>query len=104
MNITKVSSLFARESAGSVTVHLDEPKQTVSIKSIASQLGENNATAQGKIVGQGVITLNSRYILDALHAIVGDEVKIGFNGKLEACLLTNPKFTDYSHVIMPLKS
>lgn len=104
MNITKVSSLFARESAGSVTIHLDKDKQQVSIRSIASQLGENIASADAGISGEGVITLNSRYILDALHAISGDEVKIAFNGKLEACLLTGTKQDDYQHVIMPLKS
>ncbi len=103
-NITKVSSLFARESAGSVTIQLDNAKQSVSIRSIASQLGENTASANAKIDGEGVITLNSRYILDALHAINGDEVKVGFNGKLEACLLSGPKHGDYAHVIMPLKS
>ncbi len=104
MNITKVSSLFARESAGSVTLHLDKTKQEVSIRSVASQLGENIATAPAKVDGEGVITLNSRYIMDALQAIDGDEVSLGFNGKLEACLLNNPKHKDYTHVIMPLKS
>ncbi len=104
INITKVSSLFARESAGSVTIHLNKAKQTVSIRSIASQLGENTASASATIEGEGVITLNSRYILDALHAINGEDVKIAFNGKLEACLLTGPKQSDYAHVIMPLKS
>jgi DNA polymerase-3 subunit beta len=104
MNITKVSSLFARESAGSVTIHLDETKQVVSIRSVASQLGENTATAPATINGEGVITLNSRYIMDALHALTGDEVEIGFNGKLEACVLTSPKQKDYLHIIMPLKS
>lgn len=104
LNITKVSSLFARESAGSVTIHLDNTKQLVSIRSIASQLGENTATATATITGEGVITLNSRYIMDALHAIAGDDVQIGFNGKLEACVLTSPKQSDYTHIIMPLKS
>lgn len=103
-NITKVSSLFARESAGSVTLHLDQVKQVISIRSVASQLGENTAEASAKITGEGVITLNSRYILDALHAMVGDEVKIAFNGKLEPCVLTSAKQPDYLHVIMPLKS
>lgn len=104
VNITKVSSLFARESAGSVTIHLDEVNKKVSIRSVASQLGENTASADAVITGEGVITLNSRYILDALHVINGDEVKIAFNGKLEACVLTSPKNKDYLHVIMPLKS
>lgn len=104
VNITKVSSLFARESAGSVTLHLDEAKQEVSIRSVASQLGENIATATAQISGEGLITLNSRYIMDALHVLSGDEVVIAFNGKLEACVLTSPKHEDYLHIIMPLKS
>lgn len=103
-NITKVSSLFARESAGSVTINLDEPKQAVSIRSVASQLGENTASANAEVNGDGTITLNSRYILDALHALGGEQASIGFNSKLEACVLRDPKAEDYLHIIMPLKS
>lgn len=104
VNVTKVSSLFARESAGSVTIELDESTNVLSIRSIASQLGENTATAEAKITGGGKITLNSRYLLDALNVFSGDEVTFGFNGKLEPTLLTDPKNQDHKHVIMPLKS
>lgn len=104
VNVTKVSSLFARESAGSVTINVDEVKQELSIRSVASQLGENTAVASGKITGSGSITLNSRYLLDALHAFSGDEVIFSFNGKLEPTLLKDPKSGDYVHIIMPLKS
>jgi DNA polymerase-3 subunit beta len=103
-NITKVSSLFARESAGSVTIEADAEKQCLSIRSVASQLGENTATATGKITGSGSITLNSRYLLDALNAMNGDTVSFGFNGKLEATLLRDTASPDYAHVVMPLKS
>ncbi|HSW79346.1 MAG TPA: DNA polymerase III subunit beta [Candidatus Saccharimonadales bacterium] len=104
LNVTKVSSLFARESAGSVTIKVDEKAGTLQIHSIASQLGENTATAEGKITGGGSITLNSRYLLDALHALDGDDVSFCFNGKLEPTLLKDPKTDDYLHIIMPLKS
>lgn len=105
VNITKVSSLFARESAGSVTLEVSEADGgTISIRSVASQLGENTATAAGKVTGNGSITLNSRYLLDGLNALSGDEVSFGFNGKLEPTLLSDAKVTDYKHVIMPLKS
>ncbi len=103
-NITKVSSLFARESAGSVTLNLDAEAQQVSIRSIASQIGENTASAAAQIANEGVITLNSRYILDALHALGGEDVQVSFNGKLEPCVLADPASNDYLHVIMPLKS
>ena len=104
LNITKVSSLFARESAGSVTINVDEESQTVSIHSIASQLGENTATAKAMVSGTGQITVNSRYLLEALHACQGEEVSFCFNGKLEPSLLKDSSDTDYVHVIMPLKS
>jgi DNA polymerase-3 subunit beta len=104
LNVTKVSSLFARESAGSITIQVDEKAGTLSIHSIASQLGENTATADGKISGDGQITLNSRYLLDALHALSGDDVSFCFNGKLEPTLIKDPAGSDYLHIIMPLKS
>ncbi len=104
MNITKVSSLFARESAGSITINVDGDKQQLSIRSIASQLGENTSTAQATIEGGGDITLNSRYLLDALHGLAGEKVVLAFNGKLEPCVLKEPGNADYVHLIMPLKS
>jgi DNA polymerase-3 subunit beta len=104
LNVTKVSSLFARESAGSVTIKVDEVSQELSIRSIASQLGENTATAEGKVSGSGEITLNSRYLLDALQALSGEELTFGFNGKLDPTCLHDVKSEDYSHIIMPLKS
>jgi len=104
VNVTKVSSLFARESAGSVTIEVDEAGGTLSIRSVASQLGENTATANGKVRGSGSITLNSRYLLDALGVLSGESVNFGFNGKLEPTLLHDPEARDYGHIIMPLKS
>ena len=104
VNVTKVSSLFARESAGSVTIELDEAAKQLSIRSVASQLGENTATAEAAVTGSGSITVNSRYLLDALGALSGDEVVFGFNGKLEPTLLRDPALPDYQHIIMPLKS
>ena len=104
VNITKVSSLFARESAGSVTLDLDEDDKKVSIRSIASQLGENTAVADAEIDGSGSITLNSRYILDALNVISDANVKVSFNGKLEPFVISGTEDNDYLHLIMPLKS
>ncbi len=103
INITKVSSLFARESAGSITIELD-PKGKISIKAIASQLGENTAEADASVKGDGKITLNSRYLLDALGNIDEEKVTLSFNGKLEPCVINPETETGQTHVIMPLKS
>jgi len=104
VNITKVSSLFARESAGSVTLELDENSKQIGIRSIASQLGENTATAAAEVSGEGAITLNSRYILDALGVIDEQDVSVSFNGKLEPCVIHGVAEKDYIHIVMPLKS
>lgn len=104
LNAAKISSLFARESAGSITLNIDEASQELNIRSVASQLGENTAKTDAKVLGSGSITLNSRYLLDALHVMGGEEVTFAFNGKLEPSLLKDPANADYVHIIMPLKS
>lgn len=104
VNVTKVSSLFARESAGSITINVSGKDGQLSIRSIASQLGENTSSANAEVTGEGSITLNSRYLLDALNVLSGDTVSFGFNGKLEPSVVRDPAAKDYLHVIMPLKS
>jgi DNA polymerase-3 subunit beta len=103
--IAKVSSLFARETAGSITINADPDTKKISITSIATQLGENTSNAPAKVEGGGEVTLNSRYLLDALNALSGaKEVTFSFNGKLEPCVLTSSEQPDHTYLIMPLKS
>ena len=104
VNITKVSSLFARESAGSITLRVDEITKQLTIKSVASQLGENTSSVDGEITGDGDVTINSRYLLDALNVMAVKNLSFCFNGKIEPCILKSDELTDYLHVIMPLKS
>src|SRR5690606_3755670 len=68
VRVTKIASLFARESGGSVTLKADGEADTLSIHSIASQLGENTSEATAEVSGDGQVTLNSRYLLEALNA------------------------------------
>ena len=102
LNITKVSALFAREAAGSITIKVDDKK--VSINAIASQLGENTASADAELKGSGEVTLNSRYLIDALNAFSGEQIEFCFNGKLEPCILRSSDNPKYLHLIMPLRS
>lgn len=53
---------------------ISENSQSLSVKSIASQVGENESKTQGEVIGEGDITLNSRYLLDGLQAIEGEDV------------------------------
>lgn len=101
----KIASLFARESGGSVTLNADNEQQQLSIHSIASELGENTSTATAKVTNGGQITLNSKYVMDALSVLDGEVIEFGFSGKLSPCIFTTKSDThSYTHIIMPLKS
>lgn len=105
MRITKIAGLFARNSGGSITLTADNDRQTLSINSIASELGENTSTADAKVEGSGQVTLNSRYLSDVLAVIDADIVNFRFSGKISPCVLTPVGNTpNYTHIIMPLKS
>ena len=103
--IVKIAGLFARDSGGSITLTADADTQQLSIHSIASELGENTSSADAKITASGQVTLNSRYISDALSVLDGDTIQFRFSGKLSPCVLTAvEKSPNYTHIIMPLKS
>ncbi len=105
VRVTKIAGLFARESGGSVVVTVDPDKNTVSLHSVASELGENTSELEAKITGDGSITLNSRYLSEALSVLDTDTLEFSFSGKLSPCILkSTKKDTNYYHVIMPLKS
>ncbi|MNY10894.1 DNA polymerase III subunit beta [compost metagenome] len=88
-----------------MTLTADSEKKTMSIHSIASQLGENTSESPAEVSGDGQVTLNSRYLSEALGVVDGDTVTFRFSGKLAPCVLTAvEKDVQYLHIIMPLKS
>ena len=56
------------------------------------------------LTGSGDISLNSRYLLDALNAFTGQEINFSCNGKTDPCVLSSSEDSDYMHIVMPLKS
>jgi len=105
VRVTKIAGLFARESGGSVTLTVDEDAKSLSLHSIASEFGENTSELTAEIEGSGQVTLNSRYLSEALSVVEGDMLEFSFSGKLSPCILKSvKKDTNYYHVIMPLKS
>lgn len=105
VRITKIAGLFARESGGSVTLTANKDEGSLAIHSIASQLGENTSQSSATVTGDGQVTLNSRYLADALSVVTGNTVVFRFSGKLSPCVLqADGKEVGYQHIIMPLKS
>lgn len=102
--ITKVASLFARESAGSVRVEL-KPEGQLHLISSASEIGDNTSTAECEVSGEGgEVSLNSRYLSEALALIKSEKVMFSTSGKLNPCVIKPTKDDDYIHIIMPLRT
>ena len=103
--ITKIASLFARDSGGGVTLSTSSAESKLSIHSIASELGENTSEATATVSEDGQITINSRYLMEVLGVMNGEEMTFSFNGKLSPCLLQEKvKDPNYLYIIMPMKS
>lgn len=107
IKITKVAELFARETAGSIIIEGNPTEKTLSVRSITSQLGENTSSIEADIEVSGgddcMVSLNSKYLLDALNCIDGEKVTMKFNGKLSPVLLIGQD-DSYRHIIMPVKA
>ncbi len=104
--ITKVASLFARESAGSVKLDIKADGE-VSIISSDSEVGGNTSSAECEVSGEdGEISLNARYLTDALAAMKSKAVTFAISGKLNACVISpaDEGADDYTHLIMPLRT
>ena len=104
IRMTKVAALFARESGGSVVCEAKKDEGSFSVSAVASEIGENTAAMETEVKTDGKVTLNSRYLLDAINATVDDEIEFDFSGKLAPVIVKNAKKDDYTHIIMPLKS
>lgn len=105
--ITKVASLFARESAGSVRIEI-RAEGEVSVLSSDSEVGGNKSSAECEVAGgDGEVSLNARYLTDALGVMKSPRVNFGTTGKLSACVLTptgDGVVDDYMHIVMPLRT
>lgn len=101
----KIARLFARDQGGSVVLSVDSESSEVSIQSVASEYGENKSTISATTSGDGSVSLNSRYLSEALAVIPSDSLLIGFSGRLAPIVLKpGDKSPSYTHIIMPLKS
>jgi DNA polymerase-3 subunit beta len=102
VRITKLAALFAREVGGSIVCETRGNKFVVA--SVANEYGENESEMDIEGGEDGKVTLNSRFLLDALNVMEDDEMKFGFSGKIAPIMLRGVKQKDYTHIIMPLKS
>lgn len=103
VRVTKLASLFARSVNGSIICEAKKPN-IFSVKSVASELGENDSTIETEVNAEGKVTLNSRFLSDALNALDSKEIIFEFSPNITPVVLKNQKNEDYTHIVMPLNS
>jgi DNA polymerase-3 subunit beta len=100
----KLAALFAREVGGSIILETKKESSSLSVRAVASEIGENDSEIMVEVDGDGKITLNSKFLLDGLNVISDEKVRFGFSDKLAPAVIRGEKSQEYIHIIMPLKS
>ena len=101
--ITKLAALFAKEVGGSIVCESSIEQKNFSVASVANELGENSSAVPTEVEVDGKVTLNSRFLLDALNVLDNNDIEFGFSNKLDPVVLRGKKDKNYIHIIMPLK-
>lgn len=104
LGASKVAALFAQ--TGAHTIQLEIKKSQLVLQSTAAHIGKNEAQLECKTTGVEMeISLNAKYLLDALQAVESSTVSLELNSKLDPILLRPvSKASHYLHIIMPLRS
>ena len=108
LQTVKVSSLFARESAGTISLQVDKEDQILTINSIANQVGENHSQISVSTDNTGSVNLNSRYLIDALNSFNEEILDIRFSQGITPLVMSpnlgQKETPQHIHLIMPLNS
>ena len=100
----KLASVFARDAAN--VVKLTVGKDFLEISAENSQSGSQEMKIDAKVEGDGKnlkIAFNYRFLEDFLNSVGGEEVQIELGGSNSPGVFTDPKDSDYLHLIMPVR-
>lgn len=104
--VVKVASLFARQNAGGIKIDINRGGH-LEVRSTSSEVGDNESSADCKVVGEDAeVSLNARYLTEALSIIKTNKVAFGVSGKMSACVVRpmGKDADEYTYIIMPLRS
>lgn len=104
--VTKVASLFARQNAGGIKIDINRGGH-LEIRSTSSEVGDNESSADCVVKGEDAeVSLNARYLTEALSIIKTPKVSFGVGSKVSPCVVRplGKNADDYTYIIMPLRS
>jgi len=106
LQTVKIAAIFAKESAGTISLEVDKEDQLLKVNSVANQMGENHSQIAISTDSDGSININSRYLIDALNSFEEDILDIRFSKGLAPFIISPHKSGEkgHLHLIMPINS
>lgn len=103
IRMTKLASLFSRVTNGSIICEAKKP-DTFSVRSVANEYGENDSKIPAKIESdsEGQISLNARFLLDALNCFSSSKISFAFTSRMHPIVISSEKDPSYTHLVMPI--
>ncbi len=102
LHAVKSASIFARDNANILRLHIENQKMTVSANT--PQVGENHVEVEAKVDGEGGdIAFNSRFLLEFLNGFAGEELLFEMTGSLNSGVFRPAGDNSYLHIIMPVR-
>lgn len=102
LKAVKTCAIFARETANVIKLSLQKEHIVVSAKT--PSLGENTVEVEAALTGEeNEIAFNSRYLLDVLGNVEGEELTFEMTGPLNAGVFRIAGDTTFLHLIMPIR-
>ncbi len=103
IQVMKMASYFARESANNVQIRAKEG-EPVEVTAVSPQLGDAVSHLVADTKGEAIdIAFNAKFILDALTIFPGEKLTLEFSGKERAGVLRPEDQKHYLYLIMPLR-
>ncbi|MFA6475281.1 MAG: DNA polymerase III subunit beta [Patescibacteria group bacterium] len=104
MKAVKGAALFSKTGVNDINLTFNATDQTLQIKAVNTQLGQNVTTLPAQVAGDDVtIVFNYRFLLDGLQCLIGNEVICLLNGQLSPALIKGGSDDLFNYIIMPIK-
>lgn len=104
LKAVRLASIFARDSASIVRLHLDSVKPLV-LSATTAEVGEGKTEVEAQVEGEPLdIAFNSKYLTDVLSNLQSEEVIFEASGPLNPGVIKPSPSTNYLHLIMPVRT
>jgi len=102
MNVLKINTIFANK-FNQIFIHINPKNKEFSIQTKNTQLGENKTRIDGSLSGELVdMSVNYKYINDALPTIKSDSISLSFNGGNKPVIIKGVDDNTFRYLVMPM--